>query len=180
MTLIRDLLKESRKMKKIKVQKQIKSPTKSTKKKFSDSKKLSETLLHNMLDEIESNDLSGMDHLKDKVASDEAHRRYMHLQAAEHLSPEEREELDMMAHSKTKAPPDPIKKLEWDIHRAEAQKAHHQAHLNRANAKLEDPDTSDYIANMIRYLTIPEQTKAIERLTKLIDKYQTQIDQLKA
>jgi len=126
------------------------------------------------------NSQPGMDRLKDKVASEEAHKQYTQLQATNNLSWDEKEELEAMAHSKTKAEPDPVKKIEWELHKLEAQKAHHQAHLNRANAKLQDLDIQDHVRSMIKHITIPEQETAIKKLTAKIYKYHTELDQLHA
>lgn len=149
------------------------------KKKIPESKKLKNTLLCKMLSETRLCDSAGMEHLKKSVKSEEAHRLYTHLSSSNSLTPEEQDELDAIAHSKTKAAPDPVKKLEWELHQAQAQQAHHIAHLNRGNGKLNNPDTSEHIKHLIKHLTVPEQHKALGKLDTKIAKIKDQINQLK-
>ena len=143
------------------------------------------SLLKELLEGVKLGDRPGFEHLKHRVNQADmnadqqaAQRRYMHLQASDKLSQEEREELDAMAHGKTKVESDPDKKLEYKLHQAKKQRDHHQAHIDRANAKLQDPNTSDYIKKMIRYLTLPEQTKFLDSVNIRIDKYNKELNNL--
>ena len=86
----------------------------------------------------------------------------LHIERPTH---EDRAELARLnAVGRAKVVQNPTDKLKQEIKDAEAQKAHHEAHLKRAKARLHDASTSDYLRRMINAITIPEQEKFIKKL----------------
>ena len=97
----------------------------------------------------------------------------LHIERPTH---EDRAELARLnAVGRAKVMKDPADKLKQEIKDAEAQKAHHVAHLKKAQARLHDVSTSDYLRRMINAITIPEQEKFIKKLDATITQKQAEL-----